>query len=76
MKKPTRKDYQKLSIAAHKKYRGKLSVESTMRITTTDQLSLAYTPGVAGPARLTAMEIEAPEVTVAGVPDTHRALSH
>lgn len=49
MKKPTRKDYQKLSIAAHKKYRGKLSVESTMRITTTDQLSLAYTPGVAGP---------------------------
>jgi malate dehydrogenase (oxaloacetate-decarboxylating) len=49
MKKPSRKDYQALSIAAHKKYRGKLSVESKMRIATTNDLSLAYTPGVAGP---------------------------
>lgn len=43
------KNYAKLSVAAHKKTRGKLSVESTMKVRNKDELSLAYTPGVAGP---------------------------
>ncbi len=42
-----KKDYAKLSIAAHKKHRGKLSVESTFSIRNRDELSIAYTPGVA-----------------------------
>jgi len=45
-----KKDYQKLSIAAHKKTKGKLSVESRMPIENRHDLSIAYTPGVAGPA--------------------------
>ena len=45
-----KKDYQKLSIAAHKKSRGKLSVESKMPVNNRHDLSIAYTPGVAGPA--------------------------
>jgi len=45
-----KKDYQKLSIAAHKKARGKLSVESKMPVNNRHDLSIAYTPGVAGPA--------------------------
>src|SRR3989338_11322313 len=45
-----KKNYQKLSIAAHKKARGKLSVESKMPIENRHDLSIAYTPGVAGPA--------------------------
>lgn len=45
-----KKDYRKLSIAAHKKARGKLSVESKLPINNRHELSIAYTPGVAGPA--------------------------
>src|SRR3989344_848400 len=45
-----KKDYQKLSIAAHKKTKGKLSVESKMPLNNRDDLSIAYTPGVAAPA--------------------------
>ena len=45
-----KKDYQKLSITAHKKSQGKLSVESKMPINNRHDLSIAYTPGVAGPA--------------------------
>ncbi|MBI1974563.1 MAG: NADP-dependent malic enzyme [Candidatus Zambryskibacteria bacterium] len=43
-------DYQKLSMAAHKKARGKLSVESKLPVNNRHDLSIAYTPGVAGPA--------------------------
>lgn len=46
-----KKDYQKLSIKAHKKARGKLSVESKLPIKNRHDLSIAYTPGVAGPSR-------------------------
>src|SRR3989338_3333243 len=44
------KDYQKLSLKAHKKARGKISVVSKMPVNNRDDLSIAYTPGVAGPA--------------------------
>src|SRR3989344_4887840 len=45
-----KKDYQKLSTIAHKKFKGKLSVESKMPIRNRHDLSIAYTPGVAAPA--------------------------
>src|SRR3989344_4871079 len=45
-----KKDYQKLSIAAHKKARGKIAVIGKLPINNRHDLSIAYTPGVAGPA--------------------------
>jgi malate dehydrogenase (oxaloacetate-decarboxylating) len=45
-----KKDYQKLSIAAHRAARGKIAVISKMPLRNREDLSLAYTPGVAGPA--------------------------
>ncbi len=38
--------YNTKSIELHKKLRGKLKVESLVRVTNKDELSLAYTPGV------------------------------
>lgn len=40
-------NYEKLSLEAHRKYRGKLEVKSKFSITTREELSIAYTPGVA-----------------------------
>jgi len=45
-----KKDYQKLSLAAHKKIRGKIAVIGKLPINNREDLSIAYTPGVAGPA--------------------------
>jgi malate dehydrogenase (oxaloacetate-decarboxylating) len=45
----SKKDYAKLAIEAHKKYKGKISIESKMPLETKDDLSIAYTPGVARP---------------------------
>ena len=45
-----KKDYQKLSIKAHRKARGKIAVVSKMSINNREGLAIAYTPGVAGPA--------------------------
>ncbi|MBI2086806.1 MAG: NADP-dependent malic enzyme, partial [Candidatus Zambryskibacteria bacterium] len=45
-----KKDYQKLSIEVHRKARGKISVISKLPLRNREELSLAYTPGVAGPA--------------------------
>lgn len=45
------KNYNQLSIDAHKKYGGKLKVESKMPLDTREDLSIAYTPGVAEPCR-------------------------
>ncbi|HYF10617.1 MAG TPA: NADP-dependent malic enzyme [Candidatus Paceibacterota bacterium] len=42
-------DYQAESIRVHREKRGKLSVESKLPVTNREELSLAYTPGVAGP---------------------------
>lgn len=40
-------NYDKRSLAAHKKHQGKLEVHSKLPLRTKDDLSLAYTPGVA-----------------------------
>ena len=40
-------DLNEISIAAHKKFRGKIAVQVKMPVETMDDLSIAYTPGVA-----------------------------
>lgn len=45
------KAYDQLSIEAHKKYGGKIRIESKMPLDTREDLSIAYTPGVAEPCR-------------------------
>jgi malate dehydrogenase (oxaloacetate-decarboxylating) len=42
------------SLAAHKEHQGKLTVNSKMKVTNKDELSIAYTPGVAEPCRVIA----------------------
>lgn len=44
-------DYNKLSLQMHEKYKGKVSVQSKVPVTNREQLSTAYTPGVAEPCR-------------------------
>lgn len=51
-----KKDYQKLSIEAHRKARGKISVEGKLPVKNRHDLSIAYTPGVAGPALVIAKD--------------------
>lgn len=46
-----RNDYSEQSLKAHKKYGGKLTIESRMPLDTREDLSIAYTPGVAEPCR-------------------------
>ena len=45
-----KKDYQKLSTQAHRKTRGKIAIVGKMPLRNKEDLSIAYTPGVAGPA--------------------------
>lgn len=45
------KDYNKMALEMHEAYKGKLSVESKVKVTDKDALSTAYTPGVAEPCR-------------------------
>ncbi len=42
-------DYSKIALEKHEQWRGKLSIESKARITNKEELSIAYTPGVAAP---------------------------
>lgn len=42
-------DYGKKSVEAHKKYGGKVAIHSKMPLDTKEDLSIAYTPGVAQP---------------------------
>ncbi len=42
-------DYAKLSVKAHEKWQGKIEVVSRAPVTTREELSIAYTPGVAQP---------------------------
>jgi malate dehydrogenase (oxaloacetate-decarboxylating) len=44
-------DYFAESLAAHKKAEGKLRIQSKLPLETKDDLSIAYTPGVAEPSR-------------------------
>lgn len=43
------KDFAQLSIDEHRKKRGKIEIVSKMPVTNRDELSIAYTPGVAAP---------------------------
>lgn len=42
-------NYSELALLKHKEWKGKLSIESKAPISTPDDLSVAYTPGVAAP---------------------------
>ena len=44
-------DFNKLSLEMHEENKGKLEVVSKVRVETKDDLSTAYTPGVAEPCR-------------------------
>ncbi len=44
-------DYSELSLKLHEKNKGKIEVTSKVKIETRDDLSIAYTPGVAGPCK-------------------------
>ena len=42
-------NYSELALLKHKEWKGKLSIESKAPVATPDDLSVAYTPGVAAP---------------------------
>lgn len=44
-------DYSKLSLKAHEDNKGKIEVMSKLKVETVEDLSIAYTPGVAEPCR-------------------------
>jgi len=44
-------DYNKISLEMHEKHKGKIEVTSKVKLETKDDLSIAYTPGVAEPCR-------------------------
>ncbi len=44
-------DYNKEALKMHEKYTGKITVESKIELKTKDDMSIAYTPGVAEPCR-------------------------
>ena len=51
-------DYRAESLKKHYEWRGKLDIQPRMPITNRDELSLAYTPGVAEPCLAIAQDIE------------------
>src|SRR3989338_4103213 len=60
-------NYSQASLEMHKRYKGKLSVESVIPIENKDDLSTAYTPGVAEPCRVIAADKErAWDLTIKG----------
>lgn len=46
-----RKDYAKRALVLHEEHRGKIEVQSKVRLENREELSIAYTPGVAEPCR-------------------------
>jgi malate dehydrogenase (oxaloacetate-decarboxylating) len=68
-------DYTTESVVLHRKARGKISIESKVSLADRDDLSLAYTPGVAGPClaiakdKLLARELTATKSMIAVVSD-------
>ena len=44
-------DYSKMSLKVHEENRGKIEIQSKLKLETADDLSIAYTPGVAEPCR-------------------------
>jgi malate dehydrogenase (oxaloacetate-decarboxylating) len=53
----SKKDYASLAMEAHRKHRGKISVEPKFELNTKEDLSIAYTPGVAEPCKVDAVPI-------------------
>ncbi len=51
-------DYYKESLKLHAKFKGKLEIKSKVKLESKDDLSLAYTPGVAEPCRKIAEDKE------------------
>jgi len=47
----TLKDYNKMALELHEKSKGKISIASKVKLESRDDLSIAYTPGVAEPCR-------------------------
>ena len=45
------KDYNKLSLEMHRNNKGKVSIQSKVKVENKDDLSIAYTPGVAQPCK-------------------------
>ena len=54
----SKKDYGKLALEAHKKSKGKVAIAPKMPLDTTEDLSIAYTPGVAEPCLAIAKNVE------------------
>ncbi|MCG8373747.1 MAG: NADP-dependent malic enzyme [Balneolales bacterium] len=60
-------DYAQLSLEAHARKKGKISIESKFELTNKHDLSIAYTPGVAEPCRQIAKDVsKAYEYTAKG----------
>ena len=60
-------DFAKESLDLHRHLRGKIAIMGKLPITTTDDLSLAYTPGVAAPCEAIAADPKAAyELTIKG----------
>jgi malate dehydrogenase (oxaloacetate-decarboxylating) len=60
-------DYNEQSLEAHKRHMGKLDVTSSFPLETTEDLSIAYTPGVAEPCRVIAEDVDrAWDLTIKG----------
>ena len=51
-------DYLKESLKMHEQWRGKIEVTATVPVGTKEDLSLAYTPGVAQPCLVIQKDIE------------------
>ena len=51
-------DYAKESLRLHRKWKGKFEITPTAPVSTTEDLSLAYTPGVAEPCRVIQKDID------------------
>lgn len=51
-------DYNKMSLELHKKTRGKIEIKSKVKLKTMNDLSLAYTPGVAEVCREIAKDVD------------------
>jgi malate dehydrogenase (oxaloacetate-decarboxylating) len=51
-------DYNKLALEMHKKYKGKIEIKSKIKLENKEDLSIAYTPGVAEPCRKIAEDKE------------------
>ena len=51
-------DYAKESLRLHREWKGKFEINPTAPVSTTEDLSLAYTPGVAEPCRVIQQDID------------------